>query len=250
MKPFLEHVAELRKRFLFIFVSLIFFFALSYPTTPFFVDLLKSSASRYEIDLNIFKITESVSIYIRIMFFQAVCLSFPVISIQIFQFIKPTLSARTKKAAVLTIPVLSLLFALGAILGYKVFVPFLLNFFLAVSKSVGVNTIFGFMDYFHFVFAISLVFGLLLELPAILCFLTYLGVITPRVLRKHRKFIYPVLCLIALLVTPPELVSELIVTSLMFLLYEISVIASVWISKLDKKERTEVDMDQSEVVQP
>ncbi|WP_054949018.1 twin-arginine translocase subunit TatC [Numidum massiliense] len=77
-KPFIDHLRELRKRLLISITSFLLFFIASYLTSPYVIQFLKNSATNYDIELHIFKVTESIGIYMKIMFFQAVGLSVPV----------------------------------------------------------------------------------------------------------------------------------------------------------------------------
>lgn len=222
-RPFLDHLIEFRTRILFTVISFFLIFLISYFTAPYFIDLIKQSAKTYNINLNIFKVTESVSIYMKVMFFQSLCVTIPILVFQIYLFIKPALKNSTNKIAIYTLPVVSLLFMAGALIGLKIFVPLLLSFFLNVSENLSVETVYSFTDFFTFVFTVCLIFGFILELPAILSFLTLLNVITPKKLKQYRKFAYPLLCFFSVIVTPPDVVTDLIVMMILFMIYEISI---------------------------
>ncbi|MFE1243460.1 twin-arginine translocase subunit TatC [Fictibacillus sp. NPDC058756] len=234
--PFLEHLHELRNRMLFTVVGFIILFFISYITAPYFIFYIKNSAKNYDIALNLFKITESITMYIKIMFIQALCFTTPILTCQIYLFAKPALSKSTRKKVIFLIPIISGLFILGSLLGLRLLVPLLMNFFINFSKALDINTIYSFSDYFNLVIAISFIIGLVLELPAILMFLTLIKLLNPSKLRKSRKWVYPVLCFIALMITPPDLISDIIVTVFLFVLYEISIIGSSIIYKRSFKQ--------------
>lgn len=162
-KPFIDHFVELRKRLLVVFGLFLFSFCISYFVVPFFINLIKSSALSYNIELNIFKITESVSIYIKIMVFIAIGVTLPSLIIQLYIFAKPALSKKTQNLCKVLVPIVSVLFVIGSYLGFVYLVPTLLHFFISTSKLIGVNTIFNFSDYFNFVFTICLLIGLIMD---------------------------------------------------------------------------------------
>ncbi len=89
-----------------------------------------------------------------------------------------------------------------------------------ITEQYGIN------EYFTFLFKLTIPFGFLFQLPVVVMFLTRLGIVTPAYLRKIRKIAYFVLLVIAGFITPPELLSHVMVTLPLFLLYEISIIIS------------------------
>lgn len=96
-----------------------------------------------------------------------------------------------------------------------------------------INQVIGINEYFHFLLQITLPFGLLFQLPVIILFLTRLGIITPDFLSRVRKYAYFILLVIAALITPPDVLSHMMVTLPLLLLYEVS----IWISKLAYRKK-------------
>jgi sec-independent protein translocase protein TatC len=95
----------------------------------------------------------------------------------------------------------------------------------------------GINEYFHFLFQLTVPFGFLFQLPVVMLFLTRLGIITPMFMGKMRRYAYFVLFVIAALITPPDIVSHLMVTVPLFVLYELS----IWISKIGYKKVLEAE---------
>jgi sec-independent protein translocase protein TatC len=93
--------------------------------------------------------------------------------------------------------------------------------------------------YFRFLMNMTLPFGVLFELPAVVMFLTALGIINPFVLSKIRKYAYFVLILIAIVITPPDFMSDFVVTLPLLLLYEISINLSKFVYKKRMKKMQE-----------
>lgn len=235
-KPFLEHLIEIKKRILVTIAIFLIFFCISFFTTPYFITILKNTGNDYSIVLNIFKVTESITIYLKIMFFQALSLTIPIVTVQSFLFVKPALEKKVKKWSIFILPIVCILFFIGSTLGYRGFLPIILSFLIEVSASMGINTVYNFTDFFNFAYSVTITFGLLFEMPAILVFLTLIGILTPTKLRNSRKFTYPILCLLAMLITPPELIFATIVMLLMFMLFELSIICSSFVYSLTDNE--------------
>lgn len=232
-EPFINHINELRNRILITFLFGFIFLSLSYFSTPYFIEYVKETAKTFNFNLNIFKITESVTIYIKIMFFQTIVLVTPFLLLQLYLFTKPALSYKTNRITLMLIPNIILLFAFGSFIGFKLFVPMLINFFIYTSTILGVTTVYSFADFFQFVFLICLIFGFIMELPAIIAFLSLIEVISSSMLKKGRKLAYLVLSVFSIIVTPPDFISDIIVILILLFLYE----CSLWICLFIEKRR-------------
>jgi sec-independent protein translocase protein TatC len=103
--------------------------------------------------------------------------------------------------------------------------------------------------YFSFIMNMTLPFGVLFELPVVVMFLTSLGIINPFVLTKIRKYAYFVLIIIAVVITPPDFMSDFVVTLPLLLLYEISINLSkfVYRKRLKKQQEDELEEEVAEV---
>ena len=104
--------------------------------------------------------------------------------------------------------------------------------------------------YFKFVFNMTIPFAVLFELPVVIMFLTSLGIVNPYVLHKMRKYAYFVLVVIAVCITPPDFMSDFIVTVPLLLLYEISISLSKFVFKRRQKREAllEAEFDYKEEV--
>lgn len=169
------------------------------------------------------------------MVLQAISFTLPILIIQIYLFVKPALYKNIKKMAIVGIPIVSSLFLLGVIVSFVYLVPTLLIFFLSVSASINVNTVYSFMDFFNFVFTICIVSGLIVELPALISFLTLLNVLNAEILIRLRRISYPLLCLLAVIITPPDFFSGLILMIVLFGLFEVSILLSKVFAKVNKE---------------
>ncbi|MFA7503031.1 MAG: twin-arginine translocase subunit TatC, partial [Anaerovoracaceae bacterium] len=131
------------------------------------------------------------------------------------------------------IPVAFLLFVLGVAFGYFILFPMVIKFLLMITDILDVNEMFGMSQYFSFMFKLIIPFGLLFELPVIIVFLTKIGVITPNLLVRIRKYAYLVLVIVGVSITPPDFISDLLVIVPLITLYEVS----IWLSRIFARKR-------------
>ncbi|TBX69270.1 twin-arginine translocase subunit TatC [Flavobacterium silvisoli] len=155
-------------------------------------------------------------------------LAFPYILWQFWKFISPALYEKERKNAKVFISVASILFFLGVLFGYFVIVPMSVNFLATFSISSVVKNQFNIDSYIGMVKTAVIASGLYFELPIILYFLTKLGMVTPTFLRTYRKYAIVIVLIIAAIVTPPDVVSQITVAVPMLLIYEVS----IWISAI------------------
>jgi sec-independent protein translocase protein TatC len=223
---FFEHFRELKKRIILVTVFFIVSLLLSYFSTPFLLDVIKQSAETYLVNLNVFKVTESVSIYAKLMFIQSICITIPFIILQLYNFVKPSMNLKIKKSIMILSPIVSLLFSLGLVMGYIFLVPILVSFFLGVTTEMNMNTVYSFSDFFQFVFMICVICGSILQLPPLLILLVHLKIINCKTLAKLRLSLYVFFTFIGILITPPDFISDIIAILLMIFMFEISLIIS------------------------
>ena len=162
-------------------------------------------------------------------------LSFPFILWELWKFISPALYENEKKNAKLFIFIASFLFFLGVLFGYFVVVPMSVNFVATFSVSTVVKNEFNLESYIGMIKTSVIASGLYFELPIIIYFLTKLGLVTPNFLRKYRKYAVVIVLIIAAIVTPPDVISQVTVAVPMLLIYEASIFLSAFVVKKEKK---------------
>jgi sec-independent protein translocase protein TatC len=162
-------------------------------------------------------------------------LAFPFILWELWKFISPALYDSEKKNAKLFIFVASILFFLGVLFGYFVIVPMSINFVATFKVSEIVKNEFNLESYIGMIKTSVIAAGLFFELPIIIYFLTRLGLVTPIFLRNTRKYAIVIILIIAAIVTPPDVVSQITVTIPMVLIYEASIFISAFVVKKEKK---------------
>lgn len=224
---FIEHWKELRKRL--IWCAL--FFALAFAAgmaaaIPLIRHLTESEPVR-GIALNAFSPWDGIRIYMQVAVYVALVLSFPFILFQIWLFVRPGLREHERKASLLYIPFAAVLLIAGAAFGYFVVFPGAFYFTGVLVDAMGLVETFGLAQYISFLLNILVPVSLLFELPVVVLFLTKLRILNPHRLAKYRRHAVVILLIVAALVTPPDLISALIVFAPMMLLYEIS----IWLSR-------------------
>ncbi len=167
-------------------------------------------------------------------------LAFPYILLQLWNFISPALYENERKYAKLFIFIASLLFFTGVLFGYFVVVPMSVNFFATFKVSDVVQNQFSFDSYIGMIKTAVIASGLFFELPVIIYFLTKLGLVTPKFLRDYWRYAVVIILIVAAIVTPPDVVSQLIVAIPMLLIYEISIFISVIVYKNQQKKEGQI----------
>ncbi len=163
-------------------------------------------------------------------------LAFPYIFWQFWRFVKPALKPNEIRKTRGIIFWVSLLFFMGVCFGYFVISPYTVNFFAAYSLSPLIENKFLISDYIDTITQLALGTGLVFQLPLVVYFLTKIGLITASFLRTYRKYAVVVVLVVAAVITPPDVVSQLIVTIPLWLLYEISIGIAARVEKDNKKK--------------
>lgn len=174
-----------------------------------------------------------VNVFVWICITTGFILAFPYILWQFWKFISPALYEKERKGAQVFIFVASILFFLGVLFGYYVIVPMSVNFLATFNISSIVKNQFTISSYISMVKTAVIASGLFFELPIIIYFLTKLGLVGPTFLREYRKYAIVIVLIIAAIVTPPDVISQITVAVPMLLIYE----ASIWISVIVEKNK-------------
>jgi sec-independent protein translocase protein TatC len=161
--------------------------------------------------------------------------AFPYIFYEFWKFIKPALTEKELKKTRGVIFWVSLLFFTGVSFGYFLIAPYSVNFFAAYTLSPLIQNTFTISDYLDNIVSLVLGTGIVFQLPLVVYFLAKVGIVTATFLRTYRKFAVVVVLVIAAVITPPDVVSQLIVTVPLWLLYEISISIAARVNKEDGK---------------
>ncbi|MFC4776544.1 twin-arginine translocase subunit TatC [Paenibacillus sp. GCM10023252] len=164
-------------------------------------------------------------VYLMISAVVATAVTIPVAAYQVWRFVQPAVPKEAQRATLIFIPSLTVLFLIGIAFGYFVLFPMVLHFMNQIAEK-DFTTMYTAEKYFTFMIHMTVPFGLLFEMPAVVMFLTKLGIVNPARLAKARKLAYFLLVIIAVTITPPDILSDLVVIVPLILLYEISITIS------------------------
>ena len=165
-----------------------------------------------------------------------IIVAFPYIVYEFWKFISPGLMPNERKNSRGFIFVASFLFFIGVLFGYYVITPLSINFLGSYRVSEEVFNDFDLSSYISLVRASVLASGLIFQLPIVIYFLTKVGLVTPEVLRKYRKFALVIVLIISAVITPPDIASQVIVAVPVVILYEISIYISKAVIRKQKKQ--------------
>jgi sec-independent protein translocase protein TatC len=163
--------------------------------------------------------------------------AFPWVLYQVWRFISPGLKSTEKKYSSGFIIVCSLLFFIGVTFGYFVIAPLSVHFMMTYNLSPEISTEPSLSSYIGYIRASILASGLLFELPVIIYFLTKIGLATPEGLRKNRKFALVIVLIVAAVITPPDIASQIIVAIPVLILYEVSIFISKFVLYRQKRRK-------------
>ncbi|MBF0695091.1 MAG: twin-arginine translocase subunit TatC [Flavobacterium sp.] len=172
-----------------------------------------------------------VSILVWVCITAGFILSFPFILYQIWKFVAPALYDKERKNAQIFLVIASLLFFIGVLFGYFVIVPMSVNFFATFTVSDIIKNEFNLQSYISLIKTSVVATGLFFELPVVIFFLAKLGLVTAEFLRKYRRYAIVIVLIVAAIVTPPDVVSQIIVTIPMLIIYEASIYIAAYVNK-------------------
>ena len=163
-------------------------------------------------------------------------MAFPFIIWEIWKFIKPALYEKEQKGAATFIVISSFLFFLGILFGYYIITPLSVNFLGSYTVADEVKNNIDLSSYIGLLKASVLASGMIFELPIIIYFLSKMGLVTPDFLKKYRKYALILVLILAAIITPPDIISQIIVAIPMLILYEVSIFISQRVLKNEKKK--------------
>jgi sec-independent protein translocase protein TatC len=152
--------------------------------------------------------------------------AFPYVFWEFWRFLKPALSEKEQKRAGGIVLWSSLLFFVGILFGYFLLAPFTINFFANYQLSPDIKNVFTIKNYYDSLSDMVLGMGIVFELPIVVFFLSRLGILTPNLMRKNRRYAIVILIFLAEIITPPDWFSWMLVFIPVYILYEISITIS------------------------
>ncbi|MBW1778114.1 MAG: twin-arginine translocase subunit TatC [Deltaproteobacteria bacterium] len=226
--PFTAHLEELRNRLIVCFIAVGVGFALSYSFKERLFHILTRPliAVMQEGDKLVFTgLPEAFFSYLKVAFLSGIMLAAPVIIYEFWMFVAPGLYHKEKRILLPIVFLSSLFFVGGALFGYFVVFPFGFQFFLSFATET-IRPLPSMKEYLSFASKLLLAFGLVFELPLLLTFMSRLGLVSVAFLKKNRKYAFLLFFVMAAILTPPDVVTQVMMGLPMIVLYEISILGA------------------------
>jgi sec-independent protein translocase protein TatC len=240
--PLLDHLIELRRRLLISFGTLVVAFCVCfYFVHPILDILVQPLLAAGQKKLVYIKLFEAFFVQIKVAFFAATMVSFPIVANQLWRFIAPGLYRNEKRAALPFLWATPVLFTMGACLAYFVAIPLALQFLLGFSGDLGgvrQEALPAVGDYLDFVMKFLFGFGVAFLLPVLLMLLEAAGIVTRSQLVSARRYAIVANFAIAAVLTPPDIGSMLLLAIPLTILYELTLVAT-WFTARRRARQTD-----------
>ncbi len=261
---FLDHLEELRWRLIrsvvaifvgaivaFVFKDVVFSSIILAPRTPgFWTNRVLCELGGYlntpslcinTVPLQIIsvKMAGQFNMHILVSLVLGLIVAFPYVFYEFWSFISPALHTKERKHANGAIFFSSGLFILGVLFGFFMIVPLTIHFLGTYNVSPDVTNTINLISYVSTITSVVFASGVVFELPVIMFFLTKIGLVTPEFLKKYRKHSIVIIMILAAIITPPDIFSQILVAIPLLILYEVSIHISKRITRERKKKEAE-----------
>lgn len=233
--PLSGHLRELRNRILVIIVFMIVAMLVGLHFAREIVDLLLSLGRANHYQFVFIAPQEMVIQYFTISLVFAGLFGLPVIFYELYMFMSPGLSHLERICTVLTL-LFGLVFGcLGILFAYRILLPFMLHFMIGLSEGTGIQASISVASYISFLMTIFIIFAVIFEFPVVSVLLNQIGILKVEWMKAFRRYIIVMIFFAAAIVTPPDIVSQVMVAVPMLVLYEFSILLCSILNKFRKK---------------
>ena len=226
--PFTGHLEELRRRLIVCFIAVGIGFVLSYGFKEKLFQILTRpliSVMKTGDKLIFTGLPEAFFTYLKVAFLSGIILATPIIFYEFWMFVAPGLYNKEKRLMFPIVFLSTLFFVGGSFFGYFIVFPYGFKFFLGFASET-IQPLPSMREYLSFASKLLLAFGIVFELPLIITFLAKLGMVSVSFLKKNRKYALLLFFVGAAILTPPDVVTQVMMALPLMVLYEISIVGA------------------------
>ncbi len=226
--PFTSHLEELRKRLITAFIAIGIGFVVSFGFKERLFSILVQPLIKVmkEGETLIYTgLPEAFFTYLKVSLLTGLIVASPILLYQFWMFVAPGLYQKERRLMVPIVILSSFFFIGGALFGYFVVFPWGFKFFMGFATDT-IRPLPSMKEYFGFSAKLLLAFGLVFELPLVLTFMAKLGIVSVDFLKKNRKYALLLFFAGAAILTPPDVITQILMALPLMVLYEVSIIGA------------------------
>lgn len=223
----------MRHRLVVVFIAFIISVIIVYISSRWWIQSLIRYIKRAHVTLHTFSFTETIQIYVMIIFTVAICIIIPIIFYQLWSFVAPGLHAYERQFIYKYSFFCAILFISGVAFAFFIGFPMIINFSENLSHLLSIDQVIGFKAYLGELIRWLLVFGFIFQLPILFMGLAHFGLIDVTQLGRYRKYVYFACFVAASIIAPPDLILNLVLTLPLIILFEIS----MFIAKITSRKQ-------------